>query len=144
MEQRIISKVVINGTNVLITKTTTDENYDNTKMEDLYDAHLWIDDGVVLKNIHNFGNYKIGDNLSESDIEKIILLNGTKLNSIQTPMLSISSILDYEVRSSWWASLVSNYYLQKLSGRYFAWKIKRKYNRYLISRNWQTEIIKNK
>jgi len=36
----------------------------------------------------------------------------------------------YEIRSSWWASWVSNPFLQDLAGRYFAWKVQRKFGRY--------------
>ena len=51
--------------------------------------------------------------------------------------ISINSIIDYEIKSSWWASLVSNPYLQDLAGRYFAWKVKRKYGRYLLNKMWE-------
>lgn len=43
-------------------------------------------------------------------------------------------ILNYEVKSSWWANLVSWRPLQTLAGRYFARKVNRKYNRLLY---WQ-------
>jgi hypothetical protein len=39
----------------------------------------------------------------------------------------IQILLQYEIRSSWWASYISNPYLQDLSGKYFAWKVIRKY-----------------
>lgn len=38
--------------------------------------------------------------------------------------------LAYEVSSSWWAGMVSWKWAQDLAARYFAWKVKRKYNRY--------------
>lgn len=37
--------------------------------------------------------------------------------------------LDYEVQASWWASWISNDFLQGLAGRYFAWKVNRKMGR---------------
>ena len=39
-------------------------------------------------------------------------------------------ICDYEVRSSWWASLISNKTLQDWAGKYFAWKVGRKFRRW--------------
>lgn len=39
-------------------------------------------------------------------------------------------ILDYEVRSSWWAHRISNAFLQSLAGHWFAWKVRTKLNRY--------------
>lgn len=48
--------------------------------------------------------------------------------------MSRSEILDYEIRASWWAPSVSHPWLQELTGRYFAWKVKRKYGRWMLSR----------
>jgi len=39
-------------------------------------------------------------------------------------------ILDYEIRSSWWASWISNEWLQELSANWFAWKVRRKFARW--------------
>lgn len=41
------------------------------------------------------------------------------------------AILDYEVKSSWWAGWIGNPRLQTLAAKYFAWKVDRKFNRYL-------------
>jgi NTP pyrophosphatase (non-canonical NTP hydrolase) len=54
----------------------------------------------------------------------------------------IQILLQYEIRSSWWASYISNPYLQDLSGKYFAWKVIRKYKRYTESIKIQNELIK--
>lgn len=43
-------------------------------------------------------------------------------------------ILDYEIRGSWWAPLVSFSPLQRLAGSYFARKVRRKYGR------WQRSV----
>lgn len=43
-----------------------------------------------------------------------------------------SDILDYEVRSSWWTGLTP-YFLHGLAAAYFAWKVNRKWKRYLYS-----------
>lgn len=40
-------------------------------------------------------------------------------------------ILDYEIKSSWWAGWIGNPKLQFLAAKYFAWKVNRKFNRYL-------------
>jgi hypothetical protein len=53
---------------------------------------------------------------------------------------SIHYFLDYEIRSSWWASWIGWNWLQELSGKYFAWKVKRKYARYEQSKMWQQRI----
>jgi hypothetical protein len=47
-------------------------------------------------------------------------------------IVNISQIqaLSYEIRASWWANRVSNPFLQDLAGRYFAWKVRRKFGRY--------------
>lgn len=43
---------------------------------------------------------------------------------------TIKLLLDYEIASSWWASWISNPWLQELTARYFAWKVGRKYRRF--------------
>lgn len=48
--------------------------------------------------------------------------------------------LDYEIRSSWWASWVGIGWVQQLAGRYFAWKTKRKYVRYRQTKVWEQRI----
>lgn len=53
---------------------------------------------------------------------------------------SLAVLLDYEIRSSWWASLISWDWGLKLSAKYFAWKVKRKYGRYKQSKMWQQQI----
>lgn len=44
--------------------------------------------------------------------------------------ISKEQALLYEIRASWWASWVSNPFLQDLASRYFAWKVRRKFGRY--------------
>lgn len=56
--------------------------------------------------------------------------------------VSIKTFIDYEVRSSRWASKVSAPWLQKLAGKYFAWKVKRKYDRYITSMHWKNILNK--
>jgi hypothetical protein len=59
-------------------------------------------------------------------------LNTEPSNSTK-PVLAESSLsifLDYEIRSSWWASWIGWDWGQELSGKYFAWKTSRKYARY--------------
>lgn len=53
---------------------------------------------------------------------------------------SLSVFLDYEIRSSWWASWIGWDWGQELSGRYFAWKASRKYARYKQSKMWEQRI----
>ncbi len=59
------------------------------------------------------------------------------------PMLAdsyLSVFLDYEIRSSWWASWIGWNWGQELSGKYFAWKTIRKYARYKQSKVWEQRI----
>jgi len=59
------------------------------------------------------------------------------------PMLADSSLsvfLDYEIRSSWWASWIGWNWGRELSGKYFAWKTIRKYARYKKSKMWEQRI----
>jgi hypothetical protein len=55
-------------------------------------------------------------------------------------MIDILEILDYEVRSSWWASYISWALGQELSAKYFAWKVRWKYNRYKSSKQWEQRL----
>lgn len=55
---------------------------------------------------------------------------------------NILDFLDYEIRSSWWASWIGWDWGQELSGKYFAWKVKRKYARYKHSKMIQMKLTK--
>jgi hypothetical protein len=48
-------------------------------------------------------------------------------------MLTKEEILTYEVHSSRWAGWISFEWVQDLSSHYFAWKVNRKWARYLVS-----------
>lgn len=52
----------------------------------------------------------------------------------------LEDFLDYEVRSSWWASWIGWDWGQELAGSYFAWKTRRKYTRYKTSALWLQRI----
>jgi hypothetical protein len=56
------------------------------------------------------------------------------------PDSSLSVFLDYEIRSSWWASWIGWNWGQELSGKYFAWKTSIKYARYKQSKMWEQRI----
>jgi len=43
-------------------------------------------------------------------------------------------LLDYELRSSWWAQWMGTAALQSISASYFAWKVNRKFRR------WQRSV----
>jgi hypothetical protein len=47
--------------------------------------------------------------------------------------LSMQEVLNYEIHSHWLASWIGFKWGQDLMGKYFAWKVRRKYNRYLVS-----------
>ena len=50
--------------------------------------------------------------------------------------------MDYEVSSSWWASFMFWKWGQDLAGSYYAWKVRRKYGRYIKVKHYQ-ETFKN-
>lgn len=45
-------------------------------------------------------------------------------------MLKREDILHYEVASSWWAGFISSDLGHTLVGKYYAWKVRRKFARY--------------
>lgn len=45
-------------------------------------------------------------------------------------MLTFREVLEYEVKSSWWAGYISWPWLQALAGWYYGRKVRRKYDRY--------------
>jgi len=58
-------------------------------------------------------------------------LNQALMQATHKTKQPIEVFVDYEVRASWWVQWVSWAWLQHLAARYFAWKVKRKYRRYL-------------
>jgi hypothetical protein len=56
------------------------------------------------------------------------------------PDLTIHQIMDYELRASWWASWIGWGWLQNLASFWFAWKVRRKFSRYKLSRNGYRSI----
>lgn len=48
--------------------------------------------------------------------------------------MDIKLFLDYEIRSSWWAQYIWWDWGRALAGRYFAWKTKRKFDRFFDSK----------
>ena len=55
--------------------------------------------------------------------------------------LSLDEVLDYEIRSHWLASWIGFEWGQYLIGKYFAWKLRRKYNRYLVSLKERNRVL---
>jgi len=50
--------------------------------------------------------------------------------------------LQYEVHSHRFASWISNDFIQGLMGNYFAWKVSRKYKRYVSSLEMRNQMLK--
>lgn len=48
-------------------------------------------------------------------------------------IISIRYIIDYEIRSSWWAPWISFGPLKEIVSLYFSWKVRRKHRRYASS-----------
>lgn len=57
--------------------------------------------------------------------------NNAKQNETEQPKLTILDFLHYEIKSHWLAPKIKWAWLNKLFGKYFAWKTKRKFGRYL-------------
>ena len=55
--------------------------------------------------------------------------------------LSMQEVLNYEIHSHWLASWICFSWGQDLMGRYFAWKVRRKYNRYLVSLEERKRVL---
>lgn len=49
-------------------------------------------------------------------------------------------LLDYEIRASVWAPWIRIRWMQDLAGRYFAWKVRRKYSRWQASRAERSRV----
>ena len=68
---------------------------------------------------------------------------GTKpctINGVISP-LSMQEVLYYEIHSHWLASWIGFEWGQNLMGKYFAWKVRRKYNRYLVSLEERKRVL---
>ena len=81
---------------------------------------------VLIKSPSKRGVYSINKDIGN------VVVKGDKARLVTENELDL--FVDYEVRSSWWASLISWDWAQELSSLYFAWKVKRKYNRYKKSK----------
>ena len=55
--------------------------------------------------------------------------------------LSMQEVLNYEIHSHWLASWIGFEWGQDLMARYFAWKVRRKYNRYIISLEERNRVL---
>jgi hypothetical protein len=55
--------------------------------------------------------------------------------------LSMQEVLNYEIHSHWLASWIGFEWGQELMGKYFAWKVRRKYNRYLVSLEERKRVL---
>ena len=62
----------------------------------------------------------------------------------ESQIVLIRDILMYEIHSHWFASRVSNRFLQSLLGKYFAWKVSRKYKRYRESMLMRNIVLNKK
>ncbi len=58
------------------------------------------------------------------------------------PQIPRPLILYYEVHASWWAPWLFCDWMHTLAGKYFAWKVKRKYARYQRSLEVRDELEK--
>ena len=73
-----------------------------------------------------------GEKLVADTIKALKIAEAKQVAQSNDPLknLARTQILDYEIRSSWWAKYILWNWLLKLTGIYFAVKVKRKYSRY--------------
>jgi len=55
--------------------------------------------------------------------------------------LSMQEVLNYEVHSHWLARSIGFEWRQNLMGRYLSWKVRKKYNRYLVSLEERNRVL---
>jgi len=93
-------------------------------------------DPNINREVYAFGTAKSYEKHNALWDAKIIKLCHEKTASPKAtlPIIPIRNILDYEIRSSWWASIISWAWLQNISATYFAWKTKTKYARYEMNK----------
>jgi hypothetical protein len=48
--------------------------------------------------------------------------------------------LDYEVNASWLASMLGNKWMQNKMASYLAWKVRRKYRRYIVNKEMKNQL----
>lgn len=54
--------------------------------------------------------------------------------------ISLSDMLDYEIRSSWLVSWIGWNWGEDLAVKYFIWKTKIKFKRYTMSKTWERQM----
>lgn len=77
--------------------------------------------------------YIFNDNLYKQQKTKTMKKEITEAYARNLRRLSMQEILRYEIHSHWLARWIGFEWGQDLMGKYFAWKVRRKYNRYLVS-----------
>ena len=78
---------------------------------------------------------KIYENLDIEDKRKALHIGGV------ISRLSMQEVLNYEIHSHWLSSLIGFEWGQDLMGKYFSWKVRRKYNRYLVSLEERKRVL---
>lgn len=61
---------------------------------------------------------------------------------MRTTPLDIIDVLEYEVHSSWLAGLIGLEPLQTIASIYFAWKVRKKHARYIVSIARRARLMK--
>lgn len=75
-------------------------------------------------------------------IKKVLItLEPINIVKIETETeIKMMEVLDYEIRSSWWASFIFWSWGQTMVGNYFAWRVRRKHKRYIQSMSLEKTI----
>ena len=69
--------------------------------------------------------------LHEETLKKLcVALACTATDLLGFQIMNIAEVLDYEIRSSWWAPWISYKWAQNLAASYYSYKVSRKFNRY--------------
>lgn len=72
---------------------------------------------------------------TSEEVDKVLHIGGV------ISCLSMREVLSYEIHSHWLASWFGFEWGQELMGKYFAWKVRRKYNRYLVSLEERKRVL---
>lgn len=72
---------------------------------------------------------------TSAEVDKALRIGGV------ISRLSMQEVLNYEIHSHWLAGWIDCEWGQDLMAKYFAWKVRRKYNRYLISLEERKRVL---
>lgn len=85
------------------------------------------------------GTYVVSESINSIYAIKAVFMVGAPYSRIMP--IDLGRLVDYEIRASWWASLISWERGQDWAGSFFAWKVRRKHARYIKSYQDQRTVL---